>query len=158
MSLKVQNPPPPPPPLPLPLPPPPPTIRNVEEWISFYARQNGYSMMNEIETTRVPNFRYGYPMLTLEDGRPYPINGKPALKTPDDGTCLIHSILTSLSPSYCKLSYHEKRIIGNLYRDEIKNLDVFNENEKDLIAEHNDKKGVALPNDVATKLADVLHP
>jgi hypothetical protein len=129
-----------------------PTIKNVEEWVHFHAQQKKIKMDQESETSKIPRFRYVNPMLTQTNGEPISIVGSTAIKTPDDGNCLIHSILTSLSPSYCILSYKEKKIIGKMYRDKIKDLSIFNENEKRLLA----TLSANLPNTVAIKLGYFL--
>jgi len=89
-------------------------LKNVEQWVQSEIRRVG---LQTGETTRLVPI----PPIHLEgsldiDGRRMPVNDLKVYVTPGGGTCLIHSFMTSLSPSYRTLSSSDKVRVGERYR------------------------------------------
>lgn len=69
------------------------------------------------------------------NGEIFPVSDLRIISSPGGGSCLIHSFLTALSDSYCKLSPEYKAIIGEEYRILLSRDNFFSEEEKQLLSD-----------------------
>jgi hypothetical protein len=90
-------------------------LRNVEQWVQNEIRRLG---LKTGETTRMVAMPTDLKLegYLLIDDQPIHVDDLMVYVTPGGGTCLIHSFLTSLSPSYRTLSSEDKVRVGEWYR------------------------------------------
>jgi hypothetical protein len=88
-------------------------LRNVEQWVQNEIRRLGLKMG---ETTRMVPMPIKLDGHLVIDDQPLRVEDLKVYATPGGGTCLIHSFLTSLSPSYRTLSSADKVRVGEWYR------------------------------------------
>ena len=69
------------------------------------------------------------------NGEKFPVSDLRIISSPGGGSCLIHSFLTVLSDSYCKLSPENKANIGEEYRMLLSRDNFFSEEEKLLLSD-----------------------
>ena len=125
----------------------------IEQFVSRVVNRNNFEISDEnVKYIKGDNFyQQTMPVITL-NGKDKPLNKFRIFDTPPDGTCLIHSVLFGLSPTYPKLNEKDKRYIASLYRKLISGLDLFEEERNDLL-----NPDIYLNRLIAIKLAKYLH-
>lgn len=128
-------------------------IFGIEQFVSRVVNKNNFEISDKnVRYIERDNFyQQTMPVITL-NGQPTPLNQFRIFDTPPDGTCLIHSVLFGLSPTYRKLNERDKRYIASLYRKFISGLDLFEEERNDLL-----NPDIYLNRSIAKKLAKYLH-
>jgi hypothetical protein len=95
---------------------PTPDLRDVEGWVRAQIERLRLPTVHATRLASIRTKNLGLVGWLEIDGASIPVDELRVYITPGDGTCLIHSFLTSLSPSYHTLSNDDKTLVGVLYR------------------------------------------